>query len=87
MLNSVFTTIFNDELGEIDVQIVAEHPNNMIDFNSARIYSIWNGDDHPLGMFTLVNGELNYEGVDLDESGIEQLTNFINAYSEGEWDL
>jgi hypothetical protein len=87
MLNSVYTTIFTEASGEIDIQIVAEHPGTMVDFNSAGIYSLWNSEDEPLGLFTRSGDELVYEGTELSEDEYQQLALFIAAYREGDWDL
>jgi hypothetical protein len=87
MLNSVFTTIFTEESGEIDIKIVAEHQGNTIDFDSASIYSIWNSGDEPMGLFIRNNDELTYDGGDLNAEEQLQLANFISSYREGEWDL
>lgn len=87
MLNSIYTTIFTQELGEIDVQIVAEHPGIFIDFNSAEIYSLWNSDNEPLGIFAQSGDDLVYEGIELSEEEHSQLALFIANYLEGDWDL
>ena len=87
MLNSVYTTIFTEESGEIDILIVAEHRNNIIDFNSAEVYSAWNSDNEPLGIFTRFGDELIYEGTELSEEEYQQVGLFIISYREGDWDL
>ena len=87
MLNSVFTTIFTEESGEIDIQVVAEHQGNTVDFDSAQIYSVWNSADEPLGLFTRLGDELVYEGTELNEEEYQQVGLFIISYREGDWDL
>jgi hypothetical protein len=87
MLNSVYTTIFTDESGEIDIQIVAEHPGIVVDFNSAEIYSAWNSDNEPMGIFIRSGDELIYEGTELAEEEYKQLAFFIASFREGDWDL
>jgi hypothetical protein len=87
MLNSVYTSIFTEESGEVDIQIVAEHPTTTVDFNSAEIYSLWNSDNEPLGIFTRSGEELNYEGTELGEEEYKQLALFIASFREGDWDL
>ena len=87
MLNSVYTTIFTEESGEIDIQVVPEHPGNVVDFNSANVYSIWNSDDEPLGLFTRWEDQLIYEGTELTEEEYKQVAFFILSYREGDWDL
>lgn len=87
MLNSVYTTIFTEESGEIDIQIVAEHRTNIVDFNSAEVYSIWNSGDEPLGLFTRSADNLVYEGSELSEEEYQQVLVFIQSYREGDWDI
>jgi hypothetical protein len=87
MLNSVMTTIFTDEYGEIDIRVIAEHQTNNEDFDSAEVYSIWNSDDEPLGLFTRKGDDLQYGGHGLSANEQIQVSDFIKAYREGEWDL
>jgi hypothetical protein len=87
MHNTVITTIFTEQYGEIDIKVIAEHPNQTVDFDSAEVYSLWNSADEPLGIFTSKKNELVYEGVDLAEDEQQQLADFIKAYRTGEWDL
>jgi hypothetical protein len=87
MLNSVYTTIFTEESGEIDIQIVAEHPDNTVDFNSSSLYSIWSSDNEPMGLFNRLGNELVYEGTELNEEEYQQVGLFIISYREGDWDL
>jgi hypothetical protein len=88
MLNSVYTTIFTEESGEIDIQVVAEHAGNITDFKNAPIYSIWNSSDDPLGYFVRSgDDELIYEGTDLNKEEYEQVGLFIFSYREGDWDI
>lgn len=87
MQNSVYTTIFTEASGEIDIQIVAEHPGNVVDFNSAEVYSAWNSDNEALGIFTRFGDELIYEGTELSEEEYQQVGLFIISYREGDWDL
>jgi hypothetical protein len=87
MLNSVTTTVFSDEYGEIDIKVSAEHQTTIEDFDSAEVYSIWNSEDEPLGLFTRKGEELNYEGNGLSPNEQTQVSDFIKAYREGHWDL
>jgi hypothetical protein len=87
MLNTVITTIFTEQFGEIDVKVIAEHPDGKVDFDSAQVYSLWNSADEPLGLFTRRKDNLTYEGDDLTEDEQQQLSEFIKVYREGEWDL
>ena len=87
MLNSVITTIFTENSGEIDIRVMAEHQTNTEDFDSAEVYSIWNSDDEPLGLFTRKSDELEYAGYGLSPDEQSQVSDFIKAYREGEWDL
>lgn len=88
MLNSVYTTIFTEASGEIDIQVVAEHPDNSTDFISAEVYSIWNSKNEPLGLFRRTWDEhLFYEGTELAEEEYKQVAFFIFSYREGDWDL
>lgn len=87
MLNSIYTSIFTEHSGEIDIQIVAEHPTQLVDFNSAAIYSIWSSDNNPLGIFTRSGDDLIYVGTELGEEEHQQLSVFIASYREGDWDL
>jgi len=87
MFNSVTTTLFTDDYGEIDIRIKAEHQTNTEDFDSAEVFSVWNSADEPLGLFTRHGDELLYEGDELNENEQEQVSEFIKAYREGEWDL
>jgi hypothetical protein len=87
MLNAVYTTIFTENSGEIDVQVVAEHPGTSADFESANIYSIWNSKNEPLGIFTRLGDELFYEGTELAGEEYQQVGLFIMSYREGDWDL
>lgn len=77
MLNAVHTTIFTEHSGEIDIQVVAEHPGSSTDFNSAHIYSIWNSRDEPLGLFIKTGEELFYEGTDCNKE------KYLDYYSTG----
>jgi len=86
MLNSVYTTIFTDHAGEIDIQIVAEHPGNVVDFNNAEIYSAWNSDNEPMGIFIRSGDKLIYDGTELAEEEYKQLAFFIATF-EGDWDM
>jgi len=87
MLNSVMTTIFTDEYGEIDIRVNAEHQNSTEDFDNAEIYSVWNSDDEPLGFFIRKSDELRYKGGELSPNEQEQISDFIKAYRGGTWDL
>lgn len=87
MFNAVTTTIFSDEYGEIDISVNAEHQTNTEDFDKAEVYSIWNSAHEPLGFFIRKNDELLYNGDELSPNEQEQLSDFIKAYREGEWDL
>ena len=87
MLNTVITTIFTADSGEIDIKVVAEHPDQKVDFDSAQVYSLWNSAGEPLGLFTRRKNDLTYEGEDLTEDEQLQLAEFIKTYREGEWDL
>lgn len=87
MLNSVITTIFSDEHGEIDIRVNAEHQTNTVDFDSAEVYSIWNSDDEPLGLFTRKGDDLEYGGHRLNADEQIQVSDFIKAYRGGTWDL
>lgn len=87
MFNSVTTTLFTDDYGEIDIRIKAEHQTNTEDFDSADVYSVWNSDDESLGLFTRKGEALFYDGDELNENEQEQVSDFIKAYRGGEWDL
>jgi len=87
MDNAVVTTIFSEHNGEIDIKVIAEHRDKTNDFDSARVYSIWNSADEPLGFFIRYMGELSYKGEGLAEDEQDQLAYFIKQYREGEWDL
>jgi hypothetical protein len=87
MLNSVITTIFSDEHGEIDVRVNAEHQTITEDFDSAEVYSIWNSEDEPLGLFTREGDNLEYGGHGLSPDEQIQVSDFIKAYLGGIWDL
>ena len=87
MLNSVTTTILSDAYGEIDIKVVAEHQTNMEDFDSAEVYSIWNSEDEPLGLFTRNGDDLEYGGHGLSPDEQMQVSDFIKAYRGGTWDL
>jgi hypothetical protein len=87
MLNSVYTTIFSEECGEIDIQIVAEHQGPIADFTSAEIYSLWDSDNEPQGLFTRSGDNLVYEGMELGEEEYNQLATFITSFRAGDWDL
>ena len=87
MLNSVFTTIITEHYGEIDIKIIAEHQDQKVDFDSAEVYSIWNSADEPLGYFSRKKDELAYHGDDLTVEELQQISDFIKTYREGEWDL
>ena len=87
MLYSVITMIFTDEQGEIDIRVNAEHRTNIEDFDSAEVYSIWNSEDEPLGLFTRKADQLFYEGDELNENEQIQVSDFIKAYRGGIWDL
>jgi hypothetical protein len=87
MLNSVYTTIFSEECSEIDIQIVAEYPGTVPDFTRAEIYSLWDSDNEPLGIFVRSGDELNYEGTELGKEEFNQVAAFISSFREGDWDL
>jgi len=87
MFNSVTTTLFTDDYGEIDIRILAEHPTNTEDFDSAEVYSVWNSGGEPLGHFTRNGEALFYDGDELNENEQEQVSDFIKAYRGGDWDL
>lgn len=87
MLNSVTTTIFTDNSGEIDIRVNAEHQTNTEDFDSAEVYSIWNSENEPLGLFSRKGDDLEYEGHGLSPGEQSQVSDFIKAYRGGEWDL
>jgi hypothetical protein len=87
MLNSVITTVFTDEEGEIDVRVNAEHQTNTEDFDSAEVYSIWNSENEPLGLFTREGDNLEYGGHGLSPDEQIQVSDFIKAYRGGIWDL
>ena len=87
MRNFVLTTIFTDEHGEIDVRVNAEHQTNTQDFDYAEVYSIWNSEGEPLGLFSREGDTLKYEGHGLSWAEQEQVSDFIKAYRSGIWDL
>jgi hypothetical protein len=87
MQNTVITTIFTERYGEIDVKIVAEREDQLIDFDSAEVYSFWNSDDQTLGWFERKGDQFWYYGNLLTDDEQEQLAGFITGYREDEWDL
>ena len=83
MLNSVLTTIFSGEYGEIDIRVCAEHPTNTENFDHAEVYSVWNSDAEPLGFFVWKYDELRYKGVEQSPNEQDQVSDFIKTYRSG----